>query len=339
MADDNPQSSYRFGLLALSTELLHMIFGCLGMVEWKRLRLVNGELKNIATRYCFREVKFELNKSSVKRLSDIAFHKELFLHVQHFVLRRTRGLREFSNFNEWKESIILPGKSFLDFDEEIDEDIGDDYSTDGSLMSLREWSDMLDSEKKALYREYEIDRKNELSEIRGTTNHFSFRRLGCSRYARVHPERIPETITPPSPIQRFDEAVARFTNLTRFQHRPSCYSDDGWATRWRRLRISGFALLEFTTCDEDDDVEALQLSYVLRALGWAKRFHQELRSMSFYVCGPSFWGPDRLQCLWEGNGHQEIRASQDMVHPYIRIRGMMQRSVFFKVNITLDSCS
>lgn len=199
----------------------------------------------------------------------------------------------------------------MDFDEEINEDIGDDYSTDGSPMSLREWSDMLDSEKEALYREYEIDRKNELSEIRGTTNHFSFRRLGCSRYTRVHPERIPDTI-PPSPIQCFDEAVARFTNLTTFQHRPSCYFDDAWATRWRRLRISGFALLEFTTCDEDDDVEALQLSYVLRAFGWAKRFHQKLRSMSFYVCGPSFWGPDRLQCLWEGNGHQEIRASRDI---------------------------
>lgn len=77
-----------------------MIFGYLGMVEWKRLRLVNGELKNIATRHCFREVKFELNKSSIKRLSDIAFHKELILHVQHLVLQRARGLREFSNFNK-----------------------------------------------------------------------------------------------------------------------------------------------------------------------------------------------------------------------------------------------
>lgn len=81
MADNSPPSGCRIGLLALPTELLDMLFGYLGMMDWRRLQHVNRRLENIATPNCFKEVKLELNESSVKHLTDIAFHKELSLHV------------------------------------------------------------------------------------------------------------------------------------------------------------------------------------------------------------------------------------------------------------------
>lgn len=81
MADNSPPSGCRIGLLALPTVLLDMLFGYLGMMDWRRLQHVNRRLENIATPNCFKEVKLELNESSVKHLTDIAFHKELSLHV------------------------------------------------------------------------------------------------------------------------------------------------------------------------------------------------------------------------------------------------------------------
>ena len=46
------------------------------------------------------------------------------------------------------------------------------------------------------------------------------------------------------------------------------------------------------------DIEALQLSYTLRALGWAKEHLPCFHSISCFVDGPAFWTLDRMCRLW-----------------------------------------
>jgi hypothetical protein len=85
---------------------------------------------------------------------------------------------------------------------------------------------------------------------------------------------------------------------------------DRWVTHWQRLRIDAY---DFDSdsydkdCEEDADLEALQLSYALRAIGLAKQYLTNLNSMVFHVEGPAFWGPRRLRRLWQGEGHDKVR--------------------------------
>lgn len=60
---------------------------------------------------------------------------------------------------------------------------------------------------------------------------------------------------------------------------------------------------------EEEKIEALHLSIILRALGKARH---KPGLMSFYVAGPAFSGPDHLRCLWKGEGHGEIRELRDI---------------------------
>ncbi|KAF2177481.1 hypothetical protein K469DRAFT_696650 [Zopfia rhizophila CBS 207.26] len=111
-------------------------------------------------------------------------------------------------------------------------------------------------------------------------------------------------------LEHFDEAVARSTNLTAFVHEPGFLFDSRWGSRWRPLCLGLDGVILYTTENEDEDVEALQLSYILRALGWANYFNRKLRSISFYVSGRAFWGAERLRCLWAGEGHHRMRDLQ-----------------------------
>jgi hypothetical protein len=95
-----------------------------------------------------------------------------------------------------------------------------------------------------------------------------------------------------------------------FKHRPTVLLRDRWITHWQRLRINAYDFDSdsyVTDCEEDDDMEALQLSCVLRAIGWAKQSFTNISSMVFHVEGPAFWGPPRLRHLWQGEGHGKVR--------------------------------
>jgi hypothetical protein len=108
--------------------------------------------------------------------------------------------------------------------------------------------------------------------------------------------------------------LAKITNLKAFVHNPLVLSKDRWVTNWQGLRLDPYTFDNDydEDCREDDDWEAFHLSCALRALGWAKPRLVHLTSMTFHVEGPAFWGPHRLQRLWDGEGHSEIRRLREM---------------------------
>jgi hypothetical protein len=280
-----------------------MIVRELGQAGRKQLRLSNKYLCGIATPYCFRTVRFELREGGLDHLLAIASHEELRQHVERLVLRRSRGLREFPDFDSWERGISLDRSS--DADSDTDSEDGDD----DDLMLQQDWLTLSTDEKHALYHEYEADCLEARARARSLTNYLYFRTLGCKRGAeRVHPARATAMATLDSALEHFDEAVARLTNLTAFVHQPAYLFDSRWGTRWRRLRISPDRIILDTSDEEDEDEEALQLSYVLRALGWANYFNRNLRSLSMYVGGPAFWGAEPLQCLWDGHEDSTMRS-------------------------------
>jgi hypothetical protein len=174
MAEDNRLVSYMISFLQFSLELLDRIFTNLGRTEWKRLRLINKELNKFVTPYCFKEICFELGDSSLQHLVNIASHKQLAQYVQILVLRRPRGLRHLGDFNSWKRRISLPYDPSAD-PYEFD---GSEDDVDGSVVSHQEWLERSESEKEALYHEYEVDRKTLQDRVRMSTSHIMFRKLG-----------------------------------------------------------------------------------------------------------------------------------------------------------------
>ncbi|KAF2464203.1 uncharacterized protein BDR25DRAFT_242876, partial [Lindgomyces ingoldianus] len=259
-------------LAELPVELWYEILAYLALADLKRLRLLSRDLQRISTPSCFQQVLYELSRASVERILEIAKRKELAQNVQKLVLRTTQGLREFGSFREWERSIALP-------DDPRRGSISDDNCEEKSLESLMsyQWSALSESEKRVLYAEYEADRKELEQRVRHRTS----------------------TSTEGAPaLEQFDEAIANFSNPDTFNREPGFLFDNCWGTHWRQLRISQSKLLMHTTGWEDEDVEALQLSIVLRALGWAQQFQAKLRSASFYVGGSAFWGPNRMRRLW-----------------------------------------
>jgi hypothetical protein len=66
-------------------------------------------------------------------------------------------------------------------------------------------------------------------------------------------------------------------------------------------------ILDQTDFDEDEDVEALQLSVVLQSLAYFRVGDRRLKKMSIHVGGPAFATPNRLRHLWSGLGHEVTR--------------------------------
>jgi hypothetical protein len=283
-------------------ELWVEILTYLDLPDLKHIRLISPYLNAIATPVCFATIRFDL-RHNVDRIIKIA-SEELARHVRKLVLQTTPLLRKFDSPNTWERGIALPG----------DPDVGSDAvvncDEDDCLMSYEEWSGLSDDQKIALYEEYEVDRRKERNKVRDLTGHLYFRKFGCARRERVHPERTSsstanEPLNEASTLEQFDEAIKKFSNLAVLTHEPGFMMNYELSSRWRRLRFNLDILATETFSKEDEDMEALQLSIVLRALGWAEC---KLSSMDLYVGGPAFWGSDRLRRLWQGEGHEGIRT-------------------------------
>ncbi|OCK84871.1 hypothetical protein K432DRAFT_287955 [Lepidopterella palustris CBS 459.81] len=295
---------------SLPVEIWDMIVNETNQATRKQLRLSNKYFYRISSPHCFKTVRFELAEDGFNNLLDIALHEELRKHVKKLVLRRSRGLRAFGDFEEWEDSISRNWDSDSDSDSDFDSasDTDGEDGNDDDIMSQQHWSALSINEKHALYDEYEVDRLKARAQVRNLTNHLYFRTLGCRQETDlVHPARTAVVATLDSALKQFDDAVARLTNLTTFVHDPAFFYSR-WGTRWRRLRISPDGIILYTDYDEDEDVDALQLSYVLRSLGWANYFNRNLRSLSLYVGGPAFWGAERLRRLWDGHEDETMRS-------------------------------
>jgi hypothetical protein len=303
--DHNPSASRSLGI---PTEVWVMVFEYLGLQDMKQFRLANHECRVIATPLCFETVTFEMSEASVRNLIDVASNEGLARHVRTLVLERRKRIRRFSDCNEWEGAISLPDDPNITLSPFDDSD-GEDDTYDG-MMSYLDWSRCSDAERSTLYLQYENDRMAANDNIASLSEQLYFRRVGCTYSEQVRLLNRSSSMREECIIKRLDEALAKFTQLTVFKHRPTVLLRDRWVTHWQRLRIDAY---DFDSdsydkdCEEDDDMEALQLSCALRALGWAKQYLTNLNSMVFHVEGPAFWGPRRLRRLWQGEGHGEVR--------------------------------
>ncbi|KAH7111806.1 hypothetical protein B0J11DRAFT_543073 [Dendryphion nanum] len=288
----------------LPLEIWDAILSLVSCTEWKSLRLSCKYMETLATPHLFGVAHFELIENGCDSLLNIASHPRLSLCVKTLVLRRAYGLREFPDIDTWERNIYLPGDSN---DEYADLPVEDEYKDDeGNLLTYREWSALSGREKEALYGEYKADRAEAQEKVRSLVDYLCFHTLGCAKSVLVRSERV-SVLPAEATSEQFHRALAKLVNLTAFKHKPSFIFTYNWGLRWRNLRLHPYALIGNTDDTEDEDVEALQLSVALQALGWVKHLLPKLRSLAFYVGGPAFWTSEHLRHLWKGEGHEKTR--------------------------------
>lgn len=274
-------------------ELLDLSFRLLDKKSLKALRLVNRYLNDIATPYCYETVRFDLVEVlPLKHLIQIARHEKLRRCVKRLVLQRRYGLRDYP----------FEKQQFHDHDY-VDEDF--DYDT-----FIDNYHDLSESELKRLSKEYDADRKSLEKQARQIAKNLQFRSLGCSgcteKVQAIDGQKVPITLHDKL-LQSVDEAIHAFSNLREFSHIPAYKYDTHWALRWRTFGFDEYWLYGNTADFEDEDVESLQISFVLRALGWANYFRRNLQSLRLDFGGPAFWDVKRLKWLWQGNEDLTLR--------------------------------
>jgi hypothetical protein len=262
--------------LLLPPELWSLISSYLRREDWSNLRLTSRLHRELATPFLFREVPCAFNSSSISNLDTITSTEQLRQCVEHLKFYENLRLHKFFDLDEWTQSVSLPDKltSGDDYDQE--------HAQDG-LMSLEEWSQIQVSERKTLYDAYNRERVATRDRVR----------LGTSYLQLSH---------------RLAIALKKCPRLKSFTYVPTVLSQERWNTEWQALRFNTRLFEESESfdeaCTEDEDADALHLSYALRALAQAKT---PLTSLAFHVEGPAFWGAHRLRRLWCDEGHDEIR--------------------------------
>ncbi|KAF2195589.1 hypothetical protein K469DRAFT_681881 [Zopfia rhizophila CBS 207.26] len=266
-------------LHSLAPELFCMVFQHLSRRDVKQLRLVNKFLSRIATPICFKRIRFALEDGQFNHLVQIAFHEELCHFVQELELSRSPGLAPVS-LNTFKDLTTLTPSSASDIGDDDDHPDGhpDDDHPDENHTIFDE----------VAYAEYKAECIRLREQAYSAVKYISFHRTGCERWIkRVHPDTLRQPL-----LDRFDEAILRLRNLKSFIHVPGFKKED-LTSRWPDLTLNVMErYLRF-----DKQIKALQLSYVLRALGSANYFNHNLQSIEIYVGTTGFWSVQDLKNL------------------------------------------
>lgn len=295
-------------LLCLPPELLLSILGCVSALEWKQVRQTCKGLNTLAASLLFERMYFELCGSGCDSLHSVSQDPFLSCLVKRIVLRRIRGYRKFPDFSAWAESTHQPGAPDVGFNTASDTTYYENEALREQLMPYVEWARMSKEQKETLYHAYNADREQQQKEARDITNYLCFRRLSGAPPEYVNPYRAFPSGAENAAARQLFEALGTLPNLQAFEHEPGFLHDAEWAFRWRDLYFHPFSIIGSTDNEEDEDVEALQLSVVLQALACVRSEGRSLQKMSIYAGGPAFFTPERLQHLWEGDGHELLRA-------------------------------
>lgn len=299
-------------LLCLPPELLLSILGCVSALEWKQVRQTCKDLNVLAASLLFERVYFELCGSGCDSLHSISQDPLLSCLVKKIVLRRIRGYRKFPDFDAWAESTHQPGAPDVGFNTASDTTYYENEALREQLMPYVEWVRMSREQKETLYQAYNADREQQQKEARDITNYLCFRRLSGAPPEYVHTNRAFPSGAENAAVRQLFEALGTLPNLQAFEHEPGFLHDAEWAFRWRDLYFHPFSIIGSTGNEEDEDIEALQLSVVLQALACVRREGRRLQKMSIYAGGPAFFTPERLQHLWEGDGHELLRTCRQL---------------------------
>ena len=296
-------------LPALPVEVWNMISGMVDKKSLKRLRLTSKTMNEIATPFCYETVRFDLVEEwPLQQLIEIARHEQLRKHVKRLVLQRRYGLREIYPQSDWERCIL-----FSKFEEEEQQEKHERSAESFSFedpMSKAEWLSLSGEGKNELYAEYNADYAEQKARARRVTMGWQFKFIDCNaseKHADLAHNKWREPTSFSHLFQQFDGAIRSLQNLFKFSHEPAYANDPSWSTKWRRLRFNETWIAFGGITSEEEDVEALQLSFSLRALGWANYFNHNLRSLKLHIDGQAFWGATRLQRLWQGN--DELTAS------------------------------
>ena len=286
-------------ILDIPPELLDVPLRLINKKSLKNLRLVNRAFNDVASPYLYETVRFDLVEIlPLNSLIQIARHEKLRRCVKRLVLQRRYGLRDFP-FDEHQYYIEQPNRG----------------PTEEKLCSdTREWErryyNLSWSERLCLAEVYEVDRKNLEKEARQISRSLQFRSLGykgCAERVRgSEDQKVPMTLHD-SLLESFDEAICAFSNLKEFSHEPAYKHNLWWSLQWREFGFDREYLNGYTNSEEDEDVENLQISIVLRALGRANYFTRNLQSLRFDIEGPAFWTAERLKWLWHGHEHLTLK--------------------------------
>ena len=185
------------------------------------------------------------------------------------------------NFEDWEASLLFSSKEG------------------------HEWHSQPTETKMQKFREYEADvyRPLSLGAYFTFRDHDTIKPLETSRAHRSDLE--PKLI---AALKSFDLDIASLSNLETFSHKVGYLDDDHWGLHWNSYTFDIDMLINRADGNLDQEIEALQLSYTLRALGWAREKLPRFRSLHFSVKGSGCWNLNRICCLWND---QEERGSDD----------------------------
>ncbi|OJD35489.1 chromatin modification-related protein eaf7 protein [Diplodia corticola] len=272
MAQDTPRSRAP-SVPTLPEEIWDMITGYTDYAEQKQLRLACRTLSRIAAAHLFNTIYLEIQKDSIERMINVAFHHVLRYHVKQLVILESSQLVLFGTWREWYTHIENRA----------------DYPG-GPLNARSPW--MMD-EILDLYEEYKAEclaLSQFLFCVRSRSS--GLKSLGERYYtSKLEPDNQMAYA-----CDHFDEALARFKNLKTVQQRrwwqrtgPFC---------WRGLRFSVPDRRRRQVADHEDDM--LPLTFVLRGLGWAHSMGESnLKSLDIGTSGLAFWTEHGLRHnLW-----------------------------------------
>ncbi|EKG15322.1 hypothetical protein MPH_07484 [Macrophomina phaseolina MS6] len=174
-------------------------------------------------------------------------------------------------------------------------------------MSADEWASLSTEQRNCLFEEYERDLATLMDYRRRLIRSINYRPLGIL----AQPEPLDAQVANEdwSLSDSLDVAVSRLTQLRSFQHEPAYLMDRTWGTRWRRVRFHRRRLSYYTGNMESEEMENLQLSLAIRALGLSSAGSETgLRHLDLLVTESAFWGcgkspsplGPRVQCSRSG---------------------------------------
>ena len=274
----------------------------------------------VATPYCYETVRFDLVEEwPLRQLVEIARNERLRVHVKRLVLQRRFGLREFGTMKRWEECLDFANLE-PEQEQEGREQSDERYGIEKPMRRV-DWVLLSKEEKVKLFTDFDADYERWKARERRLTANWQSRH-GGRKTQEKHADSADDTDEKSASsfaglFRQFDGAVRLLRNVAQFAHEPAYAYDAGWAMRWRCLRFNGALYALDNLFDEEEGLEALQLSFSLRALGLANYFNRNIRSLKLQIDGPAFWGADCLEPLRQG---QEQLTASYSAQDNIRLR-------------------
>ncbi|KAL0264360.1 hypothetical protein SLS55_000308 [Diplodia seriata] len=305
----------------LPEEIWDMVTGYTDCAEQKQLRLSCRTLSRIAAGHLFSTIYLEIQKGSIERMINVAFHHVLRYHVKRLVILERPQLVPFGTWREFYTRIENRADC-KSHKPRVRPWLSDPVPDPGGPLNARApWGlkHILD-----VYEEYKAEclaLSQFLSCVRSRSS--GSKPLG----ERYYTNDLQEDNQMAYACDHFDEALAKFNNLKTVQQRRWWQNNSSFC--WRGLR---FAIPDRQIADHENAM--LPLTFVLRGLGWAHSMGESsLKSLDIGTSGLAFWTEYGLRHnLWGTLANGTLR---DTCEPEVRlIRSCFSNLTFFRCSLS-----